>query len=103
VASFISSASSQVRLHFAAALVDYSSASKAKNPVQRKAEFYASFKISAAQLAQINAGLARKTALGIISSWEAVVTANAGVLLGKSCPLLGFRPKGVPSRLRGRG
>ncbi|GFZ50984.1 hypothetical protein JCM24511_08742 [Saitozyma sp. JCM 24511] len=81
VASFIGSASGQVRLHLASALVDYSSASKAKNTVQRKAEFYASFKISAAQLAQINAGVDRKTALGMISSWAAVVTANVGVLL----------------------
>lgn len=84
VASFIASVSGQVRLHLASALVDYSTASKAKNTVQRKAEFFASFKISAAQLAQINAGVDQKTALGMISSWAAVVTTNSGVLLGTS-------------------
>ncbi|RSH91422.1 hypothetical protein EHS25_009721 [Saitozyma podzolica] len=81
VASLIQSASSHVRLHLAAALVDYTTASKAKNTVQRKAEFYASFRISAAQLALLNAGLDRKTALGMISSWAAVITTSSDVLL----------------------
>jgi hypothetical protein len=86
VASLIQSASSHVRLHLAAALVDYTTASKAKNTVQRKAEFYASFRISVAQLALLNAGLDRKTALGMISSWAAVITTSSDVLLGTSFP-----------------